>query len=71
MKFRRVGKHIKRDSKFREYTDLSLAPVQEVERAEFDLGQAGDDAEIEVARPRGAARAEGIMRSTLSGSWLN
>jgi hypothetical protein len=70
LKFRRVGKQIKRNPNFREYTDLSLAPVQAqgLERSEFDLGKAGDDAEIEVARPREAARAESIMRSTPSGS---
>jgi len=56
--------------KFRESIELKLTAEQRVQQKEFELEQAVKDAEIEVARAEGAARAQEIVRSTLSGSYL-
>ena len=55
---------------FRESIEQKLTAEQKVQRKEFELLQAKKDAEIEVARARGAAQAQEIVRSTLSGSYL-
>ncbi len=41
-----------------------------MQQKQFELEQARKDAEIEVARAEGAAQAQEIVRSTLSGSYL-
>lgn len=56
--------------KFRESIELKLTAEQRVQQKQFELQQARKDAEIEVARAEGAARAQEIVRSTLSGSYL-
>jgi len=55
---------------FRDSIESKLTAEQKVQRKEFELLQAKKDAEIEVARARGAAQAQEIVRSTLSGSYL-
>ena len=42
-----------------------------MQQKQFELEQARKDAEIEVARAEGAAQAQKIVRSTLSGSYLH
>ncbi|MBW2269824.1 MAG: prohibitin family protein [Deltaproteobacteria bacterium] len=56
--------------RFRESIELKLTAEQRVQQKEFELEQARKDAEIEVARAEGAAKAQKIVRSTLSGSYL-
>ena len=56
--------------KFRESIERKLTAEQRVQQKQFELQQARKDAEIEVARAEGAARAQEIVRSTLSGSYL-
>ena len=41
-----------------------------MQQKQFELEQARKDAEIEVARAEGAAKAQQIVRSTLSDSYL-
>jgi regulator of protease activity HflC (stomatin/prohibitin superfamily) len=57
-------------TRFRESIEAKLTAEQVVQQKEFELEQAKKDAEIEVARARGAAQAQEIVRSTLSGSYL-
>ena len=57
-------------AKFRESIEAKLTAEQQVQQKQFMLQQAVKDAEIEVARARGAAKAQEIVRSTLSGSYL-
>jgi regulator of protease activity HflC (stomatin/prohibitin superfamily) len=59
-----------RDVKFKEAIELKLTAEQVVAQKQFELQQAKKDAEIEVARARGAAEAQKIVRSTLSDSYL-
>ena len=61
---------IKLPQRFRESIEAKLTAEQKVQQKEFLLEQAVKEAEIEVARARGAARAQTIVRSTLSGSYL-
>ena len=61
---------IRLPERFRESIELKLTAEQRVQQKEFELEQARKDAEIEVARAKGAARAQEIVRSTLSGSYL-
>ncbi len=56
--------------RFRESIELKLTAEQRVQQKQFELEQARKDAEIEVARAEGAAQAQEIVRSTLSGSYL-
>jgi regulator of protease activity HflC (stomatin/prohibitin superfamily) len=56
--------------RFRESIELKLTAEQRVQQKQFELEQARKDAEIEVARAEGAAKAQKIVRSTLSGSYL-
>jgi regulator of protease activity HflC (stomatin/prohibitin superfamily) len=56
--------------RFRESIEAKLTAEQRVQQKEFELEQARKDAEIEVARAEGAAKAQKIVRSTLSGSYL-
>ena len=43
---------------------------QRVQQKQFELEQARKEAEIEVARAEGAAKAQAIIRETLSDSYL-
>ena len=61
---------VKLPTKFRESIEAKLTAEQAVQQKVFMLQQAVKDAEIEVARARGAAKAQEIVRSTLSGSYL-
>jgi regulator of protease activity HflC (stomatin/prohibitin superfamily) len=61
---------IKLPTRFRESIELKLTAEQAVQQKQFLLQQAVKDAEIEVARAQGAAKAQQIVRSTLSGSYL-
>ncbi len=57
--------------KFRESIEAKLTAEQKVQQKTFELEQAKKDAEIEVARAKGAAKAQAIVRSTLSDSYLH
>ena len=61
---------IKLPQRFRESIELKLTAEQRVQQKQFELEQARKDAEIEVARAEGAAKAQQIVRSTLSDSYL-
>ncbi len=61
---------VKLPQKFKESIELKLTAQQRVEQKEFELQQARKDAEIEVARAEGAAKAQAIVRATLSDSYL-
>ncbi len=56
--------------RFKESIEAKLTAEQRVQQKQFELEQAGKDAEIEVARAEGAAKAQEIVRSTLSDSYL-
>ena len=57
--------------RFRESIEAKLTAEQRVQQKQFELEQAVKEAEIEVARARGAAEAQKIINSTLSSSYLN
>jgi regulator of protease activity HflC (stomatin/prohibitin superfamily) len=57
-------------NRFRESIEAKLTAEQQVQQKQFMLQQARKDAEIEVARAKGAAQAQEIVRSTLSDSYL-
>jgi regulator of protease activity HflC (stomatin/prohibitin superfamily) len=61
---------IKLPQRFRESIEAKLTAEQQVQQKQFMLQQARKDAEIEVARAKGAAQAQEIVRSTLSDSYL-
>jgi regulator of protease activity HflC (stomatin/prohibitin superfamily) len=61
---------VKLPEKFRESIELKLTAEQRVQQKQFELEQARKDAEIEIARAEGAAKAQEIVRSTLSDSYL-
>jgi regulator of protease activity HflC (stomatin/prohibitin superfamily) len=61
---------VKLPERFRDSIEAKLTSEQQVQQKEFMLDQAKKDAEIEVARARGAAEAQEIVRSTLSDSYL-
>ena len=56
--------------KFREAVERKLESEQKALQKEFELQQARKDAEIEVAHAQGAAKAQEIVRSTLSREYL-
>ncbi len=62
---------VKLPQKFRESIEAKLTAEQKVQQKTFELEQAKKDAEIEVARARGAAEAQDIVRATLSDSYLH
>jgi len=62
---------VKLPAGFKESIELKLTAEQRVQQKQFELEQARKDAEIEVARAEGAARAQEIVRSTLSDSYLH
>jgi regulator of protease activity HflC (stomatin/prohibitin superfamily) len=59
---------VKLPQRFRESIEAKLTAEQRVQEKQFELEQARKEAEIEVARAEGAAQAQEIVRSTLSGS---
>jgi regulator of protease activity HflC (stomatin/prohibitin superfamily) len=61
---------VKLPTRFKESIEAKLTAEQRVQQKQFELEQAVKDAEIEVARARGAAEAQQIVRSTLSDSYL-
>lgn len=56
--------------KFKEAIERKLEQEQKALQKQFELQQANKDAEIEVARAKGAAEAQEIVRSTLSAEYL-
>ncbi len=62
---------VKLPARFKESIEAKLTAEQRVAQKQFELEQARKDAEIEVARARGAAQAQKIVRSTLSESYLH
>jgi regulator of protease activity HflC (stomatin/prohibitin superfamily) len=61
---------VKLPARFKESIEAKLTAEQRVAQKQFELEQARKDAEIEVARARGAAQAQKIVRATLSDSYL-
>jgi len=61
---------VKLPQRFKESIEAKLTAEQRVQQKQFELEQAVKDAEIEVARARGAAESQEIVRSTLSDSYL-
>ncbi|MEM7411781.1 MAG: prohibitin family protein [Myxococcota bacterium] len=61
---------VKLPQRFRESIEAKLTAEQKVQQKTFELDQARKDAEIEIARAEGAAKAQEIVRSTLSDSYL-
>ena len=61
---------VKLPERFRESIEAKLTAEQKVQQKRFELEQARKDAEIEIARAEGAAKAQEIVRSTLSDSYL-
>jgi regulator of protease activity HflC (stomatin/prohibitin superfamily) len=62
---------VKLPPKFKDSIEAKLTAEQRVQQKQFELEQARKDAEIEVARAEGAAKAQEIVRSTLSDSYLH
>jgi regulator of protease activity HflC (stomatin/prohibitin superfamily) len=62
---------VKLPQKFRDSIEAKLTAEQKVQQKQFELEQARKDAEIEIARAEGAAKAQEIVRSTLSDSYLS
>ena len=56
--------------RFKESIEAKLTAEQRVQQKQFELEQAVKEAEIEVARARGAAQAQEIIRETLSDRYL-
>ncbi len=61
---------VKLPQRFKESIEAKLTAEQRVQQKQFELEQARKDAEIEVARAEGAAKAQKIVRATLSDSYL-
>jgi regulator of protease activity HflC (stomatin/prohibitin superfamily) len=61
---------VKLPARFRESIEAKLTAEQKVQQKSFELEQARKDAEIEIARAEGAAKAQAIVRATLSDSYL-
>ncbi len=57
--------------RFRDSIEAKLTAEQRVQQKQFELEQAKKEAEIEVARARGAAEAQQIINSTLSEGYLH
>jgi prohibitin 1 len=62
---------VKLPQRFKEAIEAKLTAEQKVQQKQFELQQAEKDAEIEIARARGAAESQKIVRSTLSDSYLH
>ena len=61
---------VKLPQRFKESIERKLTAEQKVQEKQFELDQARKEAEIEIARAKGAAKAQEIVRSTLSDSYL-
>ena len=61
---------VKLPQRFKESIEAKLTAEQRVQQKQFELEQAKKEAEIEVARARGAAEAQQIIRETLSNRYL-
>lgn len=61
---------VKLPDRFKAAIEAKLTAEQKVQQKQFELQQAEKDAEIEIARARGAAKSQEIVRSTLSDSYL-
>ena len=61
---------VKLPQRFRDSIEAKMTAEQKVQQKQFELEQARKDAEIEIARAEGAAKAQEIVRSTLSDSYL-
>ncbi|MGD8606773.1 MAG: prohibitin family protein [Myxococcales bacterium] len=61
---------VKLPERFKDAIEAKLTAEQKVQQKQFELQQAEKDAEIEIARARGAAKSQEIVRSTLSDSYL-
>ncbi len=61
---------VKLPERFKESIEAKLTAEQRVQQKQFELEQAKKEAEIEVARAEGAAKAQEIIRQTLSDSYL-
>ena len=61
---------VKLPERFKDSIEAKLTAEQKVQQKQFELQQAEKDAEIEIARARGAAESQQIVRSTLSDSYL-
>ena len=61
---------VKLPQRFKESIEAKLTAEQRVQQKQFELEQAKKEAEIEVARARGAAQAQQIIRETLSDRYL-
>ena len=62
---------VKLPERFKDAIEAKLTAEQKVQQKQFELLQAEKDAEIEIARARGAAESQKIVRSTLSESYLH
>ena len=62
--------HLDLPSKFKVAIEQKLESEQKALQKQFELQQAEKDAEIEVARAKGAAQAQEIVRRTLSPEYL-
>jgi prohibitin 1 len=61
---------VKLPERFKDSIEAKLTAEQRVQQKQFELEQAKKEAEIEVARARGAAQAQQIIRETLSNRYL-
>ena len=61
---------LKLPAKFQAAVENKIEQEQKAQQKEFELRQAKQDAQIEVARAEGAAEAQKIVRSTLSAEYL-
>lgn len=61
---------VKLPARFKDSIEAKLTAEQRVQQKQFELEQARKEAEIEVARAEGAAKAQKIIRETLSDSYL-
>jgi len=61
---------VKLPTRFKESIEAKLTAEQVVQQKQFELEQARKDAEIEVARAEGAARAQRIVSDTLNSRYL-
>jgi len=57
-------------ARFKESIEAKLTAEQKAEQKKFELDQARKDAEIEVARAKGAAEAQKIINTTLTPGYL-
>ena len=61
---------VKLPTRFKESIEAKLTAEQVVQQKQFELEQARKEAEIEVARAKGAAQAQRIVSDTLNAKYL-